>query len=94
MLCFFGQSQPVRVSRQRGFTLIEAVVSVFLLAVLSLMSYQALDLIMGANERSRGDLASEARLQRAWQIINRDLMHLRKRTFNDGLGATEHPYHQ
>lgn len=92
MLCFFGQSQPVRVSRQRGFTLIEALVSVFLLAVLSLMSYQALDLIMGANERSRGDLASEARLQRAWQIINRDLMHLRKRTFNDGLGATEAPY--
>ena len=92
MLCFFGQSQPVRVSRQRGFTLIEAVVSVFLLAVLSLMSYQALDLIMGANERSRGDLASEARLQQAWQIINRDLMHLRKRTFNDGLGATEAPY--
>ena len=92
MLCFFGQSQPVRVSRQRGFTLIEAVVSVFLLAVLSLMSYQALDLIMGANERSRTDLADEIRLQRAWQIINRDLMHLRDRRFKDGLGTIEGAY--
>ena len=89
---YTGQSQLYSASRQRGFTLIEAIVSVFLLAVLSLMSYQALDLIMGANERSRSDLADEARLQRAWQIINRDLMHLRDRRFNDGLGTTEEPY--
>ena len=92
MVSFAGQSQHYRVSRQRGFTLIEAVVSVFLLAVLSLMSYQALDLIMGANERSRTDLADEIRLQRAWQIINRDLMHLRDRRFKDGLGTIEGAY--
>ena len=92
MVSFAGQSQHYRVFRQRGFTLIEAVVSVFLLAVLSLMSYQALDLIMGANERSRTDLADEVRLQRAWQIINRDLMHLRDRRFKDGLGTIEGAY--
>ena len=92
MVSFAGQSQHYRVCQQRGFTLIEAVVSVFLLAVLSLMSYQALDLIMGANERSRTDLADEIRLQRAWQIINRDLMHLRDRRFKDGLGTIEGAY--
>ena len=89
---FISHSKFYKNYQQRGFTLIEAIVSVFLLAVLSLMSYQALDLIMGANERSRSDVANEARLQRAWQIINRDLMHLRDRTFKDGLGATEKPY--
>jgi general secretion pathway protein J len=78
--------------QQRGFTLIEAVISVALLAIISLMSYQALDLIMGANERSRTDLADEAQLQRAWQIINRDMFHLRKRGFKDGLGGTEPAY--
>lgn len=78
--------------QQRGFTLIEAVIAVFILAVISLMSYQALELIMGANERSRTDLADEAQLQRTWQIINRDLFHLRKRGFKDGLGVTEPAY--
>lgn len=92
MLFCSGFSKQYNHSRQRGFTLIEAIVSVFLLAVLSLMSYQALELIMGANERSRSSVADEARLQRAWQIINHDLMHLRKRTFKDGLGAIEPPY--
>jgi type II secretion system protein J len=37
-------------------------------------------------------MASHAQLQRAWQIIGRDLMHLRPRTFADGLGATEPAY--
>lgn len=78
--------------QQRGFTLIEAVISVALLAIISLMSYQALDLIMGANERSRTDLADETQLQRAWQIINRDMFHLRNRGFKDGLGGTEPAY--
>lgn len=78
--------------QQRGFTLIEALIAVSILAVISLMSYQALELIMGANERSRTDLADEAQLQRAWQIINRDLFHLRKRGFKDGLGGTEPAY--
>ena len=80
------------VQQQRGFTLIEAVISLFLIAVISVMSYQALSLIIQVNERSRTDLADEAQLHRAWQIINRDLLHLRKRSFKDGLGATEKPY--
>ena len=72
-----------------GFTLIEAIVSLALLAVLSVMSYQAIEVVMGVDERSRNDLADEAQLQRAWQIIGRDLMHLRPRRFSDGLGSVE-----
>ena len=75
-----------------GFTLIEAIVSLALLAVLSVMSYQAIEVVMGVDERSRNDLADEAQLQRAWQIIGRDLMHLRPRRFSDGLGSVEPAY--
>ena len=75
-----------------GFTLIEAIVSLALLAVLSVMSYQAIEVVIGVDERSRNDLADEAQLQRAWQIIGRDLMHLRPRRFLDGLGSVEPAY--
>jgi len=54
--------------RQRGFTLIETVVSLLLLAVVSMMSYQAVEVVLGTNERSRGDLADEMQLQRAIYI--------------------------
>ncbi|MBT5387620.1 MAG: type II secretion system minor pseudopilin GspJ [Porticoccaceae bacterium] len=77
---------------QSGFTLIETVVSLMLLAVMSVLSYQAVDVVLGTNERSRQDLADEAMLQRAWQIIGRDIMHLRPRLFTDGFGDQESAY--
>lgn len=80
------------ISRQSGFTLIETVVSLMLLAVMSVLSYQAVDVVLGTNERSRQDLADEAMLQRAWQIIGRDIMHLRPRLFTDGFGDQEPAY--
>ena len=79
-------------SRQRGFTLIETVVSLLLLAVVSVLSYQAVEVVLGTNERSRGDLVEETKLQRAWQIIGRDILHLRPRLYADGLGAVEPAY--
>ncbi len=81
-----------RRDRQAGFTLIEAVVSLMLLAVMSVMSYQAVEVILGANERSRGQLEDESQLHRAWQVMSRDIMHLRPRVFADGLGGTERAY--
>lgn len=79
-------------SRQRGFTLIETVVSLLLLAVVSVLSYQAVEVVLGTNERSRGDLLEETKLQRAWQIIGRDILHLRPRLYADGLGSVEPAY--
>ena len=80
------------VNRESGFTLIEAIVSLALLAVISVMSYQAVEVVTKVNERSRSGVASEAQLQRAWQIIGRDLMHIRPRRFYDGLGDIEGAY--
>ena len=85
-------AEKVAGKRQSGFTLVEAVVSLLLLAVMSVMSYQAVEVILDANERSRGTLSNEAELHRAWQIINRDLLHLRPRVFADGLGSREPAY--
>ena len=79
-------------NRESGCTLIEAFVSLALLAVISVMSYQAVEVVTKVNERSRSGVASEAQLQRAWQIIGRDLMHIRPRRFHDGLGDIEGAY--
>ena len=79
-------------NRESGFTLIEAIVSLALLAVISVMSYQAVEVVTKVNERSRSGVASDAQLQRAWQIIGRDLMHIRPRRFHDGLGDIEGAY--
>jgi general secretion pathway protein J len=77
---------------QDGFTLIEVLVSLMIMAVMSVLSYQAIDVVIGVNERSRSDLAEEAKLQRAWQIIGQDLLHLRPRTFTDERGSIEPAY--
>jgi general secretion pathway protein J len=77
---------------QSGFTLIEVLISMALSAILSLMSYQALEVVMDVNERSRNDTTNDSQLQRAWQIIGRDLLHMRPRTYADGLGGTEKAY--
>jgi general secretion pathway protein J len=79
-------------SSQGGFTLIETLVSLSLLAIISLMSYQAIEVVIGADERSRNDQSSGMQIQRAWQIIHRDLLHLRNRPFKDGLGGQQLPY--
>lgn len=85
--------KQLTVARQiGGFTLIEILVAMFLLAFMSIMSYQAIDAVLKINDRSQHSLAQEARLQRAWQIIGRDIIHLRPRTFVDGLGAIERAY--
>ena len=75
-----------------GFTLIEAIVSLFLLSILSIMSYQAVEVVTGVNERSRNGVEDEAKLQRAWQVIGRDILHMRPRTFHDGLDGIEAAY--
>ncbi len=85
-------AHPARFSRQSGFTLLEAVISLLLLAVLSVMSYQGVEVVLGANERSRSALADEAELHRAWQTISRDFLHIRPRAFADGLGSVERAY--
>jgi len=76
----------------RGFTLIEVVVAMSLLAVMSLMAWQAVDVVLGVNQRSRDSLVASVQLQRAWQQIGSDIYHLRARPFADGFGFVEAAY--
>ncbi len=76
----------------QGFTLLETVVSLFLLAVMSVMAYQAIEAVLDTNQRSREALAEEQQLQLTWQIISNDLLHLRARHYADGFGGIEAAY--
>lgn len=77
---------------QLGFTLIETLIALSLLAIISVMSFQAIEVVINADERSRAKESGAAEIQKAWQIIHRDLMHLRNRPYKDGLGGTEPAY--
>jgi len=85
-----SQFSPIK--QARGFTLIETLVAMLLLAIMSMMSYKAIEAVLLINDRSQQSLAEEALLQRAWQIIVRAICHLRPRTFVDGLGTIEPAY--
>ena len=78
--------------RQGGFSLIEVVVSIGLLSVMSILAYQALEVVMATNDRSHDTMSQQVNLRRAWAIIQRDLLHMRNRPFSDGLGQLERPY--
>ena len=76
----------------QGFTLLETIVSLFLMAVMSVMAYQAIESVLGANQRSQEELEDEQQLQLAWQIISNDFLHLRARQYPDGFGGIEAAY--
>ena len=82
----------MRNNHSQGFTLLETVVSLFLLAVMSVMAYQAIEAVLGANQRSQDALAEEQQLQLTWQVISNDLLHLRARHYADGFGGIEAAY--
>lgn len=77
---------------QSGFTLIEVVVAMLLLAVMSLLSWQALEAVLNANSRSEAAMQDDAALRTLWAQIEDDLFHLRARPWADGLGGIEPAY--
>ena len=82
----------MRFKKSHGFTLLETVVSLFLLAVMSVMAYQAIESVLDTNKRSQEGLKNEQKLQLAWQIISNDFLHLRARQYADGFGGIEAAY--
>jgi general secretion pathway protein J len=82
----------MRCKNLQGFTLLETIVSLFLMAVMSVMAYQAIETVLGANQRSQESLEDEQQLQLTWQIISNDFLHLRARQYADGFGGIEAAY--
>lgn len=77
---------------QTGFTLLEMVVALLLLAVLSTMTFQGVQGLWRIDQNSRANGAQSAALQRAWQVIGSDLMALRPRLFADGRGGWQRAF--
>lgn len=80
------------VNRQRGFTLVEIVISLFIFAVLSVLAWQGLYQIVQVEERSREQTVEQNELSRAWAILVQDLLHLRSRAVRNQFGDLEAAY--
>lgn len=79
-------------SRQRGFTLIEILVSLLIMGVLSVLAYSAFDGILALERRSKADFLQHNRFSLASSILLNDLLHLRARPVRDTLGGIEGAY--
>lgn len=84
-------SLPV-VGYQKGFTLIEVIVSLVIFSFLSVLGYQGLVSIVDYNERSRLAYEDQNRLHKTGSILMQDLLHLRPRPIRDRLGGRERAY--
>lgn len=82
----------MRRTASQGFTLLETLVSMMLLAVMSVMAYQAIEAVLNANQRNELAQAGDLEIQRAWQIMGSDFLHLRARPYADGFGGVEAAY--
>lgn len=82
----------MKVAGSSGFTLLETLVSMMLLAVMSVMAYQAIEAVLNANQRNEMAQAGDLEIQQAWQIMTNDFLHLRARPYADGFGGIEAAY--
>lgn len=73
----------------RGFTLLELLVAVALLAVIGAMAYGGLDSVMASRTGIEARLAAIAELQRAVGLLERDLAMAAPRAIRDGFGGKE-----
>ncbi|MBU2886244.1 type II secretion system minor pseudopilin GspJ [Gilvimarinus agarilyticus] len=65
-----------RFPRQRGFTLIEVIISLAITAVIMTFSYQAFSTASRSAEATKEVMTNINRLDRTWQILGKDLRHL------------------
>lgn len=78
--------------RQQGFTLVEILVALLIMAVLSVLAYNAFDGILLVEKRSKEDFLAENRRGLATAIMLNDFFHLRSRPVRDQLGGTRNAY--
>jgi general secretion pathway protein J len=78
--------------RSHGFTLVEMLVSVMILAVISLLAYDGLGLVLRARESAQRGFDQTTTPARATALLLQDLLHLRARPTRDALGDTAPAY--
>lgn len=72
----------------KGFTLIELVIAIFIFAVISVISTVILSSVLDTNEFSQQRSAKLAELQRGLLFMSRDLEQIAPRSIRDELGSS------
>ena len=84
-------AHPEQHGRQAAFTLMEMMTALAIFGVIGLMATQILTgtIRLGEATRDRGEALSD--VQRAMDVIGRDIMQLTRRTVKDELGESTNP---
>lgn len=77
---------------QVGFTLVEILVALMVMAVLSVLAFQAFDGILALESRSKQTFLQENRRSLAVSIMLNDFLHMRARPVRDQLGGLREAY--
>ena len=74
---------------QRGFTLIEVLIALAITALVAMLSFTSISTVLNSVDslRSRGDRISE--LNRAWNLVNRDISQMVNRPIRNEFGEVE-----
>jgi general secretion pathway protein J len=81
-----------RVAASAGFTLIEIMVALIIMAVIMIMAYNAFDGVLRLESRSKEAFLAENRRSLAFSIMLNDFLHMRARPARDQLGGVRPAY--
>ena len=76
-------------SVNKGFTLIEVLIAMAIFAILSVMTFQALQQTLTIQERVEEQAQELAEFQIVWTVLLRDIMNLARRPITTGFGEVE-----
>lgn len=76
----------------QGFTLVELLVALVVMAFIAIISYGAFDNLLQVEERSKDLFIQQSRIYMAQSVILNDLLHLRARPVRDSLGGQIEAY--
>jgi len=75
--------------RQRGFTLVEVLIALAITALVGTLAYASLSAAINGVEGTREAAERSHQVNRAWQIISRDIQQLAPRGIRDEFGQSE-----
>jgi len=83
-----------QLARTRGFTLIEVLLAIAIFAMISLASFSLFDGVITSDEASKVKIERLNEIQRAWMVIERDLIQITPRSIRvDGEAPTNDYFH-
>lgn len=88
--------KSVSLSKRKGFTLIEVMVAIGIIAVVATVSFETLTIAIDAADASEVSIKRLGRMDRTWLLIENDLKHAvghsRSSSYGNNLKAFQAPY--